>query len=160
MIVRPTARLIVLEPHERVLLFLCRNGPGEELFWITPGGGVEHGETYESAALRELWEETGIRAASAVGTCVLENDTVGRHSDFGDQEIIYRDRHFVICLSPDEVAQLDTAAIEQASYLAHRWWTLSEMEATDEPIWPEELPQIVRKKVAASGHGAFRTHQS
>ena len=30
--------------------------------WITPGGGLKPSETYEQAALRELWEETGVPA--------------------------------------------------------------------------------------------------
>ncbi len=62
MIVRPTARLVVLDPEGRVLLFKIEDhtlvDPADprrpRIFWITPGGGVEDGETFEVAALREL----------------------------------------------------------------------------------------------------------
>jgi putative (di)nucleoside polyphosphate hydrolase len=43
--------------------------PGEELsgsthLWQMPQGGIDKGEEAESAARRELWEETGIRSVS------------------------------------------------------------------------------------------------
>ena len=30
-------------------------------FWTLPGGGIDRGEAPSSAAVRELWEETGLR---------------------------------------------------------------------------------------------------
>ncbi|MGH2533101.1 MAG: NUDIX domain-containing protein [Thermomicrobiales bacterium] len=71
MIDRPTARVILLDHEGRVLLFQLADpnvaepdSPHESLrrglFWCTPGGGVEPGETHEEAARRELWKETGI----------------------------------------------------------------------------------------------------
>ena len=34
--------------------------PVSSIFWITPGGGVEDGESDEEAVRRELWEETSL----------------------------------------------------------------------------------------------------
>ncbi len=47
----------------RVLLG-ARAMPPNDLFYSIPGGMVETGETLEDAALRELLEETGVRARS------------------------------------------------------------------------------------------------
>ncbi len=40
----------------------CRNGTEPPWQWQFPQGGIDAGERAEAAALRELWEETGITA--------------------------------------------------------------------------------------------------
>ena len=54
---RPTARLILLDPAGRILLFSATDPRGQ--VWFTPGGGVHRGESLDAAAVRELAEETG-----------------------------------------------------------------------------------------------------
>ena len=34
---------------------------GRHDFWVAPGGGVKDEESYEEAATREVWEETGLK---------------------------------------------------------------------------------------------------
>ncbi|MDP8922778.1 MAG: NUDIX domain-containing protein [Chloroflexota bacterium] len=54
-IVRRSARLLVLDPDDRLLLFRIEDASlREPVLWITPGGGLEPGESYEQAARREL----------------------------------------------------------------------------------------------------------
>jgi ADP-ribose pyrophosphatase YjhB (NUDIX family) len=60
---RPSSRLLVINENRRVLLFRFEHKRGPlsgQVFWATPGGGLEDGESYEDAALRELFEEVGV----------------------------------------------------------------------------------------------------
>lgn len=139
MIIRPTARVLALDPDGRVLLFRCDL---DRVFWITPGGGVEPGETFEEAALREFGEETDISLAS-VGPCVLAVDDVGRHPDYGEQDVSFRCQTFLVRLTASDVAQLDPAMVWRAGHVGHHWWSLLELEGTDEEV-PDGLARIVR----------------
>ena len=57
---RSAARLVVVDPYNRVLLLQHVRPSGQRL-WATPGGGLEDGETFEEAAAREAHEELGVR---------------------------------------------------------------------------------------------------
>ncbi len=59
------------------LLLIKRNiNPGKG-FWAMPGGFVEQGESIEKAALRELYEETGIKGKKPViDTVFAENSMI------------------------------------------------------------------------------------
>jgi 8-oxo-dGTP diphosphatase len=58
-----TADVVVFDTTGRVLLVQRKYEPFKG-HWALPGGHVDSGETSRDAAVRELWEETGLRAAS------------------------------------------------------------------------------------------------
>lgn len=56
--VRQSSRLVILNARNELLM--VRHRDSQRTYWILPGGGVDEGETWEAAAVREMWEETGI----------------------------------------------------------------------------------------------------
>ena len=147
MLIRPTARVLALDPDNRVLLFRCDL---DRVSWVPPGGGVEPGETFEEAALREFGEETGLSLAR-VGPCVMAVDDVGRYPDYGEQDIIFRCQTFLVRLTASDVALLDPGMVQQAGHGGHRWWSLPALEQTDADIFPRGLATIVRGLLSTDG---------
>ena len=56
---RHAGRVILLDPGDRVLLMRYDDELPNGRHWTTPGGGLNPGEDYAAAAVRELAEETG-----------------------------------------------------------------------------------------------------
>ena len=111
---RPSARLLITTPQRRVLLFrfVHKTGaPAGKVRWATPGRGVEDGETFAEAAMRELREETGIHAAQMAGP-------VGR----SEVQLQLPDGEWVLAVEQYIVAHTGTELISRDS------WTVQERE--------------------------------
>ena len=57
---RTAVRALVVDADDRVLLLRFENPVTRDVWWATPGGGIEPGESEEQALRRELAEEIGL----------------------------------------------------------------------------------------------------
>ncbi|QDT36801.1 NUDIX domain-containing protein [Stratiformator vulcanicus] len=64
---------IVTDPEDRVLLVIRARDPGKGKFGV-PGGFVDRGETLEEALIREVVEETSLKAIETSYLCSFPND--------------------------------------------------------------------------------------
>jgi 8-oxo-dGTP pyrophosphatase MutT (NUDIX family) len=134
------ARLIVLDPLGRVLLFHVSLPTGER-FWITPGGEREPNESFEDAARRELWEETGCDDLGP-GPWIWERETVraGRA-----EPLLLRERYYLVSVGEvDRAIGHHRRTAEEVELLDEdRWWTIPELHDTPETVFPPGLATLL-----------------
>lgn len=142
---RRSARLLVLSPDNHLLLFrfVHREGPlaGSD-YWATPGGALEPGESFEDAAVRELYEETGIRV-DGVGEPVACRDF---SMQMPDGEWVRGIEQLYVVRAPSDVLSWSHWTDEERAVIAdHRWWRLDELRHTLDTVWPENLPALLEE---------------
>jgi TDG/mug DNA glycosylase family protein len=86
---RQAVRAVVVDPDDRVLL-LRYEGLYHE-WWITPGGGIDAGESEEEALRREMREELGITEFE-IGPLLWESSRHLVEQGFGGQT----NRHYLV----------------------------------------------------------------
>jgi 8-oxo-dGTP pyrophosphatase MutT (NUDIX family) len=142
-IVRPTARVLLLDGQDRALLFTAKT-PDIDTglpFWFPPGGGLEPGETHEQAAIRELLEETGLSVP--LGQRLWTRRWQG---SIGDTWYDIEEEFFLArCMEPEITVDLWTE-LELQEIKEYRWWTPAEIYAADHRTGvfvPRELPRLL-----------------
>jgi 8-oxo-dGTP pyrophosphatase MutT (NUDIX family) len=137
--------MVVLDSSEHVLLFHTRDFPRPDLgtWWELPGGGLELGETYVEAAIRELAEETGIVITGRqVGIPTWRRRATFRLRDMRrvNDEVVVLVR--LECADP-VVDGSRRLAIEQEDYFDFRWWPVPDVVSSNERFYPGRLPQLL-----------------
>jgi len=149
---RLAARVITVNGHDQALLFETIDAarPDRESRWISPGGGLEDGETFVDGALRELEEETGFRADVLVGPV---GTSAFIYSENGEA-IAQEEEIFVVFVGNADLAFDGWTDWERTFMRSARWWGRDELEAGSIKFFPKNLFELVDKARSELSSGA------
>ncbi len=142
MIERPSGRLVLLDPEDRLFLFNVHDPqvfdparPNFDPFWVMIGGMVDPGENFAQAAVREAREETGL---------IIEGDvrfiwSRERPMSWRGRDVLQKERFF---LARSTSTEIDTSGLdekERSWTKGYRWWKAEEIAASSEHFEPHDL---------------------
>lgn len=137
---RLAARVILIDPGDRVLFCRGVEPVSDAAFWVMPGGGLEADETFEEAARREVREETGL--VVEIGPCVWWR----RHKHVWAGKDADQYERFFVARVPFPTG---VTPVRQDSYVTEaRWWTLEEMKASQEVFAPRRAVELLEDVLA------------
>jgi 8-oxo-dGTP pyrophosphatase MutT (NUDIX family) len=141
-----SARALLIDFDDRVLLMRLAGGRIEladsatrPTFWVTPGGSLDAGESFEDALLREIREETGL---------VLREP--GHWIWTGEKELVRNGERVmtVARVYAQRVAAFEPSppgltAEEHETFRGFRWWSAGEIAASNERFVPRDLARLL-----------------
>jgi 8-oxo-dGTP pyrophosphatase MutT (NUDIX family) len=139
---RHAARVLLLDPNDRILLLRIQEpGENKRAFWITPGGGVEPGETHEQAALRELREETGL-CGVPLGPCVWHRKNA---FEWLGERLCQVERFYLVRTESFAPSCEEHTEVEAQVLTDFQWWSIDQIaEATHEQFAPRKLASYLK----------------
>ncbi len=135
---RPAARILLVDGAGRVLLFRY-TVPGRAPFWVTPGGALEPGETFDVAARRELLEEVGLDldCGAEVARRVVDFLSVE------GVEVTADERYFRVDVDACDVNPAGHTDLERRLMQRWHWFTREDVAAHPEAIYPTDLIDLI-----------------
>ena len=141
---RDAVRVVLTDGGGRVLLFhVLTADQAPDGWWELPGGGIDPGESYLEAAVREIREETGRTLGPAqVGPPSWRRDTtwLSRGVRRLQHEVVVRAR-----IAADQPVVVDGGRTPQEveDMVTFRWWPVPEITASQARFYPGRLPELL-----------------
>jgi 8-oxo-dGTP diphosphatase len=141
---RRTARVLLFDPAGGILLirFVIAREGADWIFWAAPGGEIEADESETEAAVRELREELGLEVevrgpVYQDENCFLHQGEMRENTDYFFVANCRREEPVLMGFTADEIEIMKEI----------RWWSVEEVEASAERIYPVNLALRMRELV-------------
>jgi 8-oxo-dGTP pyrophosphatase MutT (NUDIX family) len=147
---RKSCRAILLTPGNEVLLIKVHNPSAQWSGWVTPGGGLDEGESEDQGLRRELNEELGLEKIDGG----LKVWTRFHKFLWNDKSIEQQESFYLIRTAKFEPSTARLTETEMLDFKEIRWWSLDQIKTTSESVSPSQfyfyLEQLIFKGVPPS----------
>ncbi len=139
--VRKSSRAIVLNKENQIFLFqykfdyLAENNT----IWITPGGSLEEGESFEDALKRELFEELGVKITN---TCPEVYYREPIYTLKCGEKVQSVEKFFLVALEDNSFSFDHWTESEKKRMLAGKWWSADELEQSEDEFFSKDVLRI------------------
>lgn len=144
---RTAVRLVVRCADQVLLIADSDPGISGSHWWVTPGGGIDAGETAQQAAVRELAEETGLQ--------ISEDQLIGpigsRYVIHGYSDQILQQQETFFAIDVEKFTP-DTAGYTEDEKICMgepNWLNIDDFAAgsiAGVPVWPANLVELFNAK--------------
>jgi len=156
---RRAVRVVLLDERDHVLMIHgCDPRNPHHTYWYSLGGGVEEGEDVREAAVREVWEETGLRLAPEELVGPLREDFVV--FPFDGRQIHQEQVFFGARTTRFEAAPAAFEELEELSTITIDWLPGRALGQVAETVFPEFLASLVEDLVAREAATSAPTSQN
>lgn len=142
--IRKSSRAIVLNKKNEIFLFQYMFDYLEDCkaIWITPGGGLEEGESVEDALKRELFEELGVQIKEKCPEVYYRNPVYTLKNGEKVQSV---EKFFLVILEDEEFSSERRTESEKKRMLAGKWWSAEEIERSEEAFFSKDVLRILHE---------------
>lgn len=148
-LLREAVRAVVLDRNNRILLFKAfADDDRTRHFWITPGGGLLDGESEVGALKRELAEECGLHECR-IGPLIWLREHVFPLPGSG-RLLRQRERYYLVRVNIHQVDVTGWDEFERKFLGEHRWWTIDEVNTSNDEFVPRGLARYLDDLVKGS----------
>lgn len=123
--IRNSARAVMINERGEMLLFkfAFHRRDGSKTLWVTPGGGLEEGESFEEALRREIFEETGVML-DEIGPWIWTKEM--RFEGDG-QPFLSHERYYLVMVAGYEPELDNMTDAEKGTLKDCKWWSAEEL---------------------------------
>lgn len=142
MLTRKSSRAIVLNQQNQIFLFRYTFDffAEEDSIWITPGGGLDEGESFEEALKRELLEEMGIELTEPAPQIFYRNPLYELKNG---ETARCEERFYLVYCEEEMFSYAGWTESENKRMTAGKWWSAEEMKASGEKFFSEDILEII-----------------
>lgn len=140
--IRKSARAIVINNKNQMFLFQYMFDYLEDskAIWITPGGSLEEGESFDDALKREVYEELGVQLTKECPEVYYRNPIYTLQSGEKVQSV---EKFFLVALEEESFSFVHWTESEKKRMLAGKWWSEEEIEKSEDEFFTKDILRIM-----------------